>query len=283
MKFLRNYKIEITTPSGHLITIRPPITAQIDTDLHVMASASTGTFVIYNLSPETRSYIYKDRFQFQLYWKIIVSAGYGNDLIEIFKGNITEAYSYKQRTEWITHIDAFDGAYAIQNGFVAQTFSSNTSFADMVSGMVKSTPGLIAGVLGSPTQKTSTRGQTFVGPSYDAIQGLTGNQAFIDREKLHVLGQNEAIAGDMFELTSENIFQTPRRRDTYLEVVALFSPEVRIARICRLTTRVKRFDGEYMVFGVKHSVLISEAQMGEATSTIALNAGSAPFTLENDL
>ncbi len=282
MKFLRNYEIRIKTPYGDQITINPPVSAQIDVDRNVMASANTASVTVYNLAPSTRSKIYKDRFLFTEYWQMIIMAGYENKLYEIFRGNIQEAYSYKQRTEWITKIDGYDGMYAIQNGFVSETVAAGTPKQDIISRMVSTMPNLIEGVIGGSVYGTSDRAQVLVGSSYDSIQQLSGGKAYIDGEKLNVLDSNEAISGDVFKINSDNIFETPRRRDTYLEVQTLFSPEIRMSRLCQLNSRVTRYNGQYKVYGVKHSVLISEAQMGEATTMLSLFAGSAPFLLENE-
>ena len=278
MKFLRNYEIRIKTPDGELLTIGPPISVQFDIDRNVMATANSATVTFYNLSPSTRSKIYKDKFQFTKYWQMFILAGYGqNELYEIFRGNIQEAYSYKQGTEWITHIEGYDGAYAIQNGFVSETIAAGSSKADMIQRIIHTMPELLSGVLGNSVQGSPSRGQVVVGSSYDAIQQLSGGQAYIDGEKLNVLAPDEAISGDVYVLDSDNIFESPRRRDTFLEVTTLFSPEIRVGYLCKLNSAIKRFNGQYKVYGVKHSAMISEAQSGEASSILSLFAGSAPF------
>jgi hypothetical protein len=278
MKFLRNYEIRIKTPAGELLTIAPPVSVQFDVDRAVMATQNNASVTFYNLSPSTRDKIYKDKFMFTQYWQMFILAGYGQtELYEIFRGNIQEAFSYKQGTEWITHIDAYDGAFAIQNGFVNETMTKDTSLKDMVTRVIHTMPQMLAGVLGSPTDGTSARGKTLIGPSYDIAQDLTGRQAFIDGETLNVMADNEVIAGQAFVLDSDNIFESPRRRDTFLEVSTLFSPEIRIGYMCQLKSKITRYNGNYKVLGIKHSAQISQAAAGEATSMISLFAGSAPF------
>ena len=278
MKFLRNYEIRIKTPAGELLTIAPPVSVQFDVDRAVMATQNNASVTFYNLAPSTRDKIYKDKFMFTQYWQMFILAGYGQtELYEIFRGNIQEAYSSKQGTEWITHIDAYDGAFAIQNGFVNETMTKDTSLKDMVTRVIHTMPQMLAGVLGSPTDGTSARGKTLIGPSYDIAQDLTGRQAFIDGETLNVMSDNEVIAGQAFVLDSDNIFESPRRRDTFLEVSTLFSPEIRIGYMCQLKSKITRYNGTYKVLGIKHSAQISQAAAGEATSMISLFAGSAPF------
>lgn len=280
MKFLRNYEIRIKTPNGELITIAPPVSVQFDIDRAVMATQNNASVTFYNLAQSTRDKIYKDKFMYTQYWQMFILAGYGpNDLYEIFRGNIQEAYSYKQNTEWITHIDAYDGAFAIQNGFVSETMSKDTPIKDMLTRVIHTMPQMLAGVLGSPTEGQAARGKTLIGPSYDAAQSLVGGQGYVDGETFNVLADNEVAAsgGEVFVLDSDNIFETPRRRDTYLEVSTLFSPEIRIGYLCEIKSKVTRYNGQYKVLGVKHSATISQASAGDATSMISLFAGSAPF------
>ena len=278
MKFLRNYEIRIKTPAGELLTISPPVSVQFDVDRAVMATQNNASVTFYNLAPSTRDKIYKDKFMFTQYWQMFILAGYGKtELYEIFRGNIQEAFSYKQGTEWITKIDAYDGAYAIQNGFVNETMTKDTSLKDMVTRVIHTMPQMLAGVLGSPTDGSSARGKTLIGPSYDVAQDLTSGQAFVDGETLNVMADNVVISGQAFVLDSDNIFESPRRRDTYLEVSTLFSPEIRIGYMCQLKSKITRYNGNYKVLGIKHSATISQASAGEATSMISLFAGSAPF------
>ena len=260
------------------MTISPPVSVQFDVDRAVMATQNNASVTFYNLAPSTRDKIYKDKFMFTQYWQMFILAGYGKtELYEIFRGNIQEAFSYKQGTEWITKIDAYDGAYAIQNGFVNETMTKDTSLKDMVTRVIHTMPQMLAGVLGSPTDGSSARGKTLIGPSYDVAQDLTSGQAFVDGETLNVMADNEVISGQAFVLDSDNIFESPRRRDTYLEVSTLFSPEIRIGYMCQLKSKITRYNGNYKVLGIKHSATISQASAGEATSMISLFAGSAPF------
>lgn len=277
-KFDRQYEIRIKTPDGTSYTIKNPISAVIDVDRSVMSSVNNSSITLYNLAPETRNALYKDKYAFQLYWQMSIVAGYaGTDLYEIFRGNIQEAYSYKQGADWITKIDAYDGAFQIQNGFVNETMQKGISLKDAVARVVHTMPELLLGVLGAQTEATTVRGQTVVGPSYDEIQKMTKNTAFIDNETIHVLNENEIIAGDPFVLDGDNLFTTPMRRDTYLEVQTLFSPEIRVGYGCQMTSSDPRFNGLYAVLGVKHSLTVSGATAGDAITTISLNAGARSF------
>jgi hypothetical protein len=278
MKFLRNYEIRIKTENGQEFTIRPPVSVSFDVSMAYMSSVNNCNVTFYNLAPATRGYLYKDKYSTPLYWQMSILAGYGdNELYEVFRGNILQCYSYKKNTEWITEIEAYDGAYQIANGFVSETVAAGTSLKDALGRIIHTIPQMLMGVMGSPTDGTLTRGQTLVGPSYDIAQDLVHGNGFIDKETFHVLGTNEVIDDPVVLLSGEDFFETPRRRDTWLELNMLFTPEIRIKRICEIKSAEKIFNGQYMVYSVKHSVTISQAQAGEATTNLGLYCGEAQF------
>lgn len=275
MKFIRNYEIRITTPDGYAITIRPPITAAIESTQDVKGSSiSNASVTLTNLAPSTRTRLGKDKFTRVDYWQIIILAGYGNTLIEIFRGNIQEGYSYKQGTEWLTKLECYDGAYQVQNGFMSETFTKDTTMKDAIIQSVKNIPQLLVGVLGGPASEVKpARGRVVVGNPYNEIQKMTDGQAFISGETLYVLADNEVMPGKVFVLSAEDNKTTPKRRDGYLEVERVFSPELKVGRIAELRSMVEKYNGQYKIFGVKHSAVFSQAEAGDATTTVSLFIG----------
>jgi hypothetical protein len=280
-KFGRNYSIQVKTSTDKLVTITPPFSVVMQIDRSLKGSSlSNASVTIYNLAQQTRNILYKDIYTDQKYWQIIIKAGYGNNLYEVFRGNIQQAYSYKEKTEWITKLDCFDGNYQVQNGFVNETIASGTSLSDIIPRVVSTMPNLISGLFGKPVQDAdiSVRGNVLVGNSYDEIQRLTGGNAFISGEKIHVLGDNEVLPGDVFFLGPDKLdvgtlFTTPKRRDTYLEVECLFAPEIEIGRIVQIESAFPKYNGQYKVFGITHAVTFSQAQAGDAVTTLSLFIG----------
>lgn len=278
MKWGRYYEIRIKTPEDELITIKPPITFIMEVSRDMRAAVNNANLTIYNLAPETRNRIYKDLYTFQLRWQISILAGYGEtELYELFRGNMEEAYSLKQGTEWITTIKAYDGSFQIHNGFVNETITKDVSMKETIKRVIHTMPEMLTGVLGAPAEGESARGKVVVGNSYDVIQGLTDKQAFIDGETLYVMGEDEVLKGDAFVLESDLNFTTPKRRDAYLELDTLFSPEIRVGHIAEVRSLEKRYDGQYKVYGIKHAVTFSEVQAGDAVTTVSLNVSSRSF------
>jgi len=275
VKFLRTYEIRITTPDGYAITIKPPITCQLEVEQSVKGSSiSNASVTLTNLAPNTRDRLGKDKFTKVDYWQIIILAGYGKTLIEVFRGNIQEGYSYKEKTEWRTKLECYDGAYQVQNGFMAETFTKDTTMKDAITQSIKNMPQLLAGVLGSPaSEETPARGRVIIGNPYNEIQKMTDGQAFIADETLYVLADNEVMPGEVFVLSAEGNKTTPKRRDGYLEVDRIFSPELKVGRIAELRSLIKKYNGQYKIFGIKHSATFSQAEAGDATTTVSLFIG----------
>jgi hypothetical protein len=281
MKFIRNYELRIKTPAGVAIQIDPPVSCTFDISRSVMSSVNNGTITLTNLAPATRDAIYKDKYVFDQYWQIIFLIGYGDELYEIFRGNIQEAYSTKKGTEWITTIEAYDGSYAIQNGFISETIGKDVSLKDKIARVIHTMPEVLAGVMGSPvSEKKASRGEVLQGGSWEELQKITGGQAFIDGGYVNIMSADDAVSSDVFILDSDMITETPKRREQFLEVTtSVLCPEIRVGYICELRSLFTRYNGQYKVYGVKHSGTISGAQCGDASSMISLYKGAAPFTM----
>lgn len=279
VKFIRTYEIRITTPDGYAITIKPPITCQLEVTQDVKGSSiSNASVTLTNLASNTRNRLGKDKFTKVDYWQIIIMAGYGKTLIEVFRGNIQEGYSYKQGPEWFTKLECYDGAYQIQNGFMSETFTKDTNMRDAIIQSMKALPELLLGVLGSPAStEAPARGRVVIGNPYNEIQKMTDGQAFISGETLYVLADNEVMPGEVFVLSAEGNKTTPKRRDGYLEVDRIFSPELRVGRIAELHSLIEKYNGQYKIFGIKHTALFSQEAAGDATTTVSLFIGDKPL------
>lgn len=66
-----------------------------------------GSIKIINLNPEKRAKLqFRDRTQLGIYGnEVRLSAGYYQDMKQIYRGNITEAINYKRGVDWITELE----------------------------------------------------------------------------------------------------------------------------------------------------------------------------------
>lgn len=274
-KFQRNYRLDIFTPEGDRITIQSPLSIEFTITRNTRASANKAYITLYNLGLSTRSRIFKDRYSTTEYFRVILTAGYGRRLHTVFTGNILEAYSYRDQTEWVTVIDAYDGLDAIQNSNILQSITRGTPLRDIARTVIQTMTNAVSGALGSPVDGELTRGNVLAGRSTDVLSELTDGQWFIDLETVNVLANNEVLPGLVTSLDPSTLLQTPRRRDAMLEVVTLFEPQVQVAQIYDIRSLEPIYNGQYIVIGFNHDVVISSAQNGQARTTLTLDFGTA--------
>jgi hypothetical protein len=267
-----------TTIESEVFTIKPPFTVSIDINRGVLASVNTTKITINNLSEETRNKLTKDQYTFSEYWQMKIKAGYGNYMNVIFQGNIQQAFSYKQGTEWITEIEGKDGLYAIQNSFTSMTAQKNTSMKDVMSNVINNMPGLLKGAIGQiGDQTTGDRGMVLMGKSNDILGNLSEGNNFIDNEKVYILDRNEYIGTEALIIDSNHLLATPKRRDTYLECEMMFLPEVKIGYLAELRSKWTVYNGQYIIKGIIHKFTWSGSSCDEAKTTISLDCGSKVF------
>ena len=280
-KFQCKYRITVTY-NNEIIFVEYPLTLNFDVNRNTFSNSNTASFQIYNLAPETRNYIFQDRYKIYDYKVIEYEAGYGDNLTLIFKGKIQQAYSYRQGVDIITNIQALDidiQAYAYKNivsGLSSHTFATGTNFKDAYLTMASDMPNIKVGALGSldGTFKTPT---VFDETSFYAINKLTGNHTFIDNGVLHTLMDNEALGdyGVYVIESSTGLLGTPMRRDTQLEVSMVFEPNIVVGQLVEInSTTDSNFNGQFKVIGINHSGTISGAEAGQRITKLNLMVGA---------
>jgi len=299
-RFDRDYDIQILSPTGQLFNIKPPFSMNAQITRNTLASANKCSLTIYNLSPETRAQLYKDRYALTQYWQIIIRAGYTGGYIHygfnarkqfllplVFQGNIYECYSQKNGNNWETTFDCFDGGFGIQNGVTAQSFTAGTDLKTMLTGVINDMPYILTGIIGSSFTGSAQRGKVLFGQSSEIMSQETNNNWFVDNEKINILNDNEVISTDVILLDKSRLKTTPKRRETFLDCDCMFFPEAEVGKICQLysVNDIGTFPlagdpyrrlmyGQYKIMGITHNINISGADCGESTTTLALYYGA---------
>ena len=275
----------IASTSINNVTITHPTTVEFEVVRNNLASANSASFKIYNLSAETRNRIFKDPFAMEDLRAIQFTAGYkdGTDVLlgMIFNGQMRSAISYRQGTEWITEIEAFDGAFGMANSTISMTVGKGTEKIDVIKTLVEAMPGVKGPVSGS-AKETLKRGVTLMGNAGTIIKEMAAGNFSIDNGVAYVLNDNEVIEGDVKIIKSESgLIGVPRRAKNFLEFDMMFEPRLKINQMIKLTSNLtdaigaKRvlapsFNGEYKVIGLQHRGTISGAVCEDAMTTVTV-------------
>lgn len=292
MKFGRLFTMEVDgnsldtatgLPVKHLIQF--PLTCKFRVTNSSLFTCGSAVFQIYNLSPDVRSDIFKDVYQSILYRGLTFSAGYQANsanpgavtLPVIFKGNILQAYSFRQGPDWITEIQALDGGFAVENGSINLTKPTPYNFNDVLTDIVNAMPRVTLGVIGA-FDIANTRGLTFSGNPWDFLTKriLPFNaQAYINKETVNIVQQWEYVeeAGSIDTLDEESgVIGTPRSQDGLVKVRMIFEPRMEIGQKIKVSSAeipVNR-NGDYKVLMLIHGGTISGAECGELTTDVTL-------------
>lgn len=283
-KFGRNYSLVIEVSSGkevnNTIEITPPFTIEFDVVRNILSSASAAQIRIYNLSKKNRDLI---RFDYSNYGEIRtlkLRAGYGTNLPIIFTGNITQASSVREGTNFVTQIECLDGGYAFANGYTATSFPAETPQEVIIETLLSNLPGVSSGVIGSYPGSIS-RGNTYCGNTTDILKTLTGGGFFVDNLTGHCLGNSECLEGEIQVIdAASGLLGTPVREQTLVTFDILFEPRLIIGqKIILLSSTDANFNGEYKIISVKHRGMISESVCGEVITTASFFYGASSLNI----
>jgi hypothetical protein len=285
MKLGRNYRLTIQNPQNQQFIIKPPFSMQFSCGIDTSTTMNSIELTIWNLGPATRNSLFKDKYDFSQ-WEFKLEAGYGDALYEVFLGNLYEAYSYKEGVDWKTQLTGHDGIFAMQNGFVAQSVAPNTDPKNLLSQIQASMPNIAKGLFGTPAsgvlsvdaEGANLRGKVIFGTARDVLIQETNGKFHIYNGKLNVLSDQDIDPSTQLVLDANQLFTTPRRRDTFLDVSILFLPQARLNIIAVLQSLFEIYNGAYKIMGYHHNVMISESVDGPAETTLNLYAGAGAFT-----
>jgi len=268
-KFGRNYELEVETPTGGLLTIRPPFSLQFDITRNALTSANICQLRIYNLNELNRSRIRFNISDYGTFRGVKLKAGYGKNLAEVFSGNISQAWSQREKTDFITTIECYDGGFAFVNGITSKQFGKGTSQKDIIKDLGSSMPGVSLGAVGD-FEGVTKRSNSYDGPTMEILGGLTGGAAFIDNGKFHALLANEYIESDKTVVINADtgLLATPVLEQTIVRFSMIFEPSLAVGSRIKLESQTeKNFNGFYKTVAVKHRGIISDAVAGNLETT----------------
>lgn len=251
------------------------------------AKVNKSNIKIYNLSPNTRKILRKDKFETNEFDKISFYAGSEGDLSLIFQGNVLQAESIDVReVDIITEIVALDGSFLTYNSFSNHTINSNVSYKNVFDKFfndftkkaveIKETFSL------EPLTKETTnflnttktkQPLTLFGNTWEEMKKFFGDGLFIDNGKLNFLPINFIPQTEVVVLKAETgLKSVPKVSNAVLEVELIFSPKIKVGDMVEIqTSKDNFFNGkQFKVFGVKHSGNISQTTDTRVNTTLSL-------------
>ncbi len=289
-KFNRVYSLSVevdnginTTPlrpefrANKNVTITLPYTVKFQISRRTLTSAQTGTFQILNLGEEIRNAIQKDVFQFTQLRAIQFKAGYdtpnGSFMPLVFNGTVLTAYSYREGTNWVTEIEAFDGGWQMANANnIALTLAAGTSTRDVITQLANQLPNLSGSPIVGSFPTTNLRGEVLFGNAWSLLIQKANGQVMIDNGQVKALAFNEVIRGEIPVITSESgLLNSPKRTTSTLEFDMIFEPRLTVAQIVRVESSSNRqFNRNWKVMAFDHHGTISLDVCEECLTSVRL-------------
>lgn len=284
-KFGRSYILNVGMAGGGLLTIEPPFTVEFDITRNTLTSANVCSIRIYNLSKNNRNLLRFNPIDQGDYRIVQLFAGYGQNLPQIFSGNISQAWSVREGTNFITTIESYDGGYAYNNGMSTTQFPTGTAMSTVISSLAGSLPNTQPGYIGS-YPGTLPRGMAVNGNTLEILRQLTGGGVFIDNQTVNCLGDNECLPANGITVIDDStgLIGTPLLEQTILNFDLIFEPRIVVGQQIQLNTttgpsdtytNASLWNGVYKTVAVKHRGVISSAVCGDAITSIEVFAGTA--------
>lgn len=267
-KLGRNYVLIIQTVSGKVLTIKPPFTLEMDITRNTLSGANVCQVRLYNLSKKSRDLIHFNAYNQSLFNSIILNAGYGNNLNNVFTGNVSRAWSVREGTNFITQIECYDGGFAFVNGEVNLTFPAGTPIKLIIETLISQLPNVTLGAVGD-FQGTLTRSNTYQGNPAQILYELTGGAFFVDNGKGYALKINEYNAQTpiISVNASTGLLNTPVLEETTARFEMLFEPSLRVDSLASLQSDTfPALNGIRKITAVKHRGIISPVVSGDLTT-----------------
>lgn len=295
-KFVRQFWMQVQGAT-RLWTIQSPLTLEIDVDRGIFQSVSRFTFKVYNLGLPARKDIYLD----QNNWlstprSIVVRAGYASwqssvgpsspqSFPVIAQGQLFQAFSTRAGPSWITTMTGWDGGFDQANAFINAPFSKKVSFSQRVNQIAKSMSNLRSVFISPQIVAPVSRGATYSGKPWDILCELAlyaQADVFIDLGILYMVPKGQGVpsltAGITEINTKTGLLNTPIKQQFRVSFDMIFEPRITVGQNVNLVSEEPENNGSYVLQGLSHRGIISDAVDGDLITTPTLWNPNTPTT-----
>lgn len=275
LKFNRIYQLSVGLYNGGVLNVALPFTCEFDITRNTLTSANVAQFRIYNLSQKNRGQLLRNALDYGLpFQSVTFRAGYGTGVPPImFTGNVSQAWSVREGTNFITTIECYDGGYAFINGTYDRTWIAGTPRNVIIADMMNTLPFVTVGAIGDfPDPIPPGRNNTYSGRTTDLLKELTGGAFFIDSGKAYALKTNEYLLranGVTVVNAATGLLGTPVLERSILHFEMLMEPGLNIGEsvLLQSSTADAIYNGQYKITAVKHRGIVSPVVSGRAITT----------------
>jgi hypothetical protein len=288
-----------------------PFTIEIDVNSLISDGyANTASIKIYGLKETNRNRLFWNPWNLAIiengdssYRKVILEAGYGTNIYQIFEGVLTRGYSEREGVEWATNLTCLTSAVGFYNTFINRSYEASTKQIDVINDIITEMSkygDLKKGAVTDTLDKTYTQGISIVEQSYNVLTQF-GVDVFVSNGKINLLQVNEAIGASK---TTDNVsapisnalvnklgLQVPNisadtgligtpilNGDGFVTVSMIFEPTIKLGTLVNLKSATASFfNGYFKVMGINHKGVISSSKEGMLITTLKLFNGGSLF------
>lgn len=229
------------------IVIDGGLTISFDITKTITSEPNEATISVVNLSQSTRNLITEKKYN-----RILLNAGYGDDLRTLFVGYIDDVNNRKEGVDTTTAMTCTDGSIDYRNSRTAKTIAAGSTDKDIVNEVMKDMPNTKAGTQEIPKAQRLPRGKVLVGNSRDILKAVAKNQNAdwsIQDDKLVILPKTSALANNEGFLIAENsgMIGSPQKTSDGLEVRCYLNNLLRVGQLVRIESRIKEYSGDFKI------------------------------------
>lgn len=281
MKWMRQYRMEVfDEDSGETLIISNPITIRFTVSRRTASTLNVLQADLYNLDQNTRNFLFQE--QWVTRNKTITFSGGYDTLSILFMGTLWSGYSYRDGSDIITSIECKSEFWELDTTTVYETINpsaGNLTVKDVLTTIAGKFEGLSIGAIGDYPEKL-LRPVTVAGNAWNLFKKYSNYTGFIDNGRIYALRRNEVVEGELLTIdASTGLLASPQRIDTAnIQIQVLFEPRIVMGQNIELGSGVNQiYNGQYKVFGIQHTGIISDAVNGDLRTIIDLFVGGEAF------
>jgi hypothetical protein len=201
---------------------------QFEVSKTVESAPNVAVIKIFNLSPINEAKI-KNEFD-----EVLLNAGYEGALRLVFRGNIKHVYRYRDKSDYITEIEAGDGDKDFRSATMNETLAAGTTNAQLVDravGSFKTTGGTTKGAV-QINDRARLRGKVISGNTRDVLHDVareSGANWSIQDGQLVIVKANGVLPDEAIVITADTgMLGAPEINDKGIAVKCLLNPQLRV-------------------------------------------------------